>query len=66
MQKVKSSDLGRLIRRLDMTQKQFCEKYDFCPTHLSNVKNGKAPLTKVMAARYGLAIHQEQKEQKNS
>jgi plasmid maintenance system antidote protein VapI len=66
MKPVKFNDLGRLIRRLDMTQKQFCEKYDFCPTHLSNVKNGKAPLTKVMAARYGLAIHQEQQAQKIS
>ena len=55
--------LGASVHR--QLARQFCEKYNFCPTHLSNVKNGKAPLTKVMAARYGLAIHQEQQAQKN-
>lgn len=65
MKEIKASDLGRLIRRLDMTQRTFCKKYGLSESMLSRIKKGKEPLTKVMAARYGLAIHQEQQAQKN-
>lgn len=65
MKPIKASDLGRLVRRLDMTQREFCEKYNFNETDFSKHKNGKRPVTNIMAARYGLAIHQEQQAQKS-